>query len=87
MKQNADTVKVFSRRAFVIGGLQASLLAVLGGRLAYLQVSQGQRYRMMADKNRISIKMIAPSRGEIVDRFGVPLAVSEPAQSSVTPSR
>ncbi|NCT40921.1 MAG: penicillin-binding protein 2 [Alphaproteobacteria bacterium] len=76
MKQNADTVKVFSRRAFVIGGLQASLLAVLGGRLAYLQVSQGQRYKMMADKNRISIKMIAPSRGEIVDRFGVPLAVN-----------
>jgi len=76
MKQNSDTVKVFSRRAFVIGGLQASLLAVLGGRLAYLQVSQGQRYKMMADKNRISIKMLAPSRGEIVDRFGVPLAVN-----------
>ena len=76
MKQNADTVKVFSRRSFVIGGLQASLLAVLGGRLAYLQVAQGQRYKMMADKNRISIKMLAPSRGEIVDRFGVPLAVN-----------
>ena len=76
MKQNSDTVKVFSRRAFVIGGLQASILAVLGGRLAYLQVSQGQRYKMMADKNRISIKMLAPSRGEIVDRFGVPLAVN-----------
>jgi len=76
MKQNADTVKVFTRRAFVIGGLQASLLAVLGGRLGYLQVSQGQRYKVMADKNRISIKMLAPSRGEIVDRFGVPLAVN-----------
>ncbi|MFK7840119.1 MAG: penicillin-binding protein 2 [Bdellovibrionales bacterium] len=76
MKQNTDTVKVFTRRAFVIGGLQASLLAVLGGRLAYLQVSQGQRYRTMADKNRISIKMIPPSRGEIVDRFGVPLAIN-----------
>ena len=76
MKQNADTVKVFTRRAFVIGGLQASLLAVLGGRLAYLQVAQGQRYRVMADKNRISIKMIAPSRGEIVDRYGVPLAIN-----------
>lgn len=76
MKQNADTVKVFSRRSFVIGGLQASILAVLGGRLAYLQVVQGQRYKMMADKNRISIKMLAPSRGEIVDRFGVPLAVN-----------
>lgn len=76
MKQNADSVKLFTRRAVVIGGLQASLLAVLGGRLAYLQVSQGQRYKTLADKNRISIKMLAPSRGEIVDRFGVPLAVN-----------
>ncbi len=76
MKQNADTVKVFTRRAFIIGGLQASLLGVLGGRLAYLQVAQGQRYKVMADKNRISIKMLAPSRGEVVDRFGVPLAVN-----------
>lgn len=76
MKQNPDNVKVFTRRAFVIGGLQASILAVLGGRLAYLQVSQGQRYKMLADKNRINIKMLAPARGEIVDRFGVPLAVN-----------
>ena len=76
MKQNADNVKLFTRRAFIIGGLQASILAVLGGRLAYLQVAQGNRYKMLADKNRINIKMLSPSRGQIVDRFGVPLAVN-----------
>ncbi|MGH1398252.1 MAG: penicillin-binding protein 2 [Alphaproteobacteria bacterium] len=76
MKRNADNAKLFSRRAFVIGGLQASILAVLGGRLAYLQVSQGAKYKTLADKNRINIKMLAPSRGEIVDRFGVPLALN-----------
>ena len=76
MKKDADNVKLFSRRAVIIGGLQATMLAALGGRLAYLQVSQGQRYTMLADKNRINIKMLAPSRGKIVDRFGVPLAVN-----------
>ncbi|MGB0719814.1 MAG: penicillin-binding protein 2, partial [Bdellovibrionales bacterium] len=76
MKKNPDNIKTFTRRAVVIGGLQASLLAVLGGRLAYLQVAQGSRYKTLADKNRINIKMLAPSRGQIVDRFGVPLAVN-----------
>ncbi len=76
MKKDQDSAKIFTRRAFVVGALQASFLAVLGARLAWLQVSQGPRYKMLSDKNRIHIRMIAPSRGQIVDRFGVPLAVN-----------
>ncbi|GJL86113.1 MAG: peptidoglycan glycosyltransferase [Micavibrio sp.] len=76
MKKNQDSAKIFTRRSFVIGALQVSCLAVLGGRLAWLQVSQGARYKTLSDKNRINIKMLAPSRGQIVDRFGVPLAVN-----------
>jgi penicillin-binding protein 2 len=71
-----EKAKSFTRRAFVIGALQGSLLAVLGGRLAWLQLAQGGKYKTLSDKNRINIKMIAPSRGEIFDRFGVPLAVN-----------
>ena len=76
MKKNQEHVKVFTRRAFVIGGLQGTLLGVLGGRLAWLQVSQGGRYKTLSDKNRINIKVISPTRGQIVDRYGVPLAVN-----------
>ncbi|MCB1562448.1 MAG: penicillin-binding protein 2 [Alphaproteobacteria bacterium] len=76
VRKEADNTKVFSRRALFIGALQMSALAVLGGRLAWLQVAQGQRYKRLSDKNRISVKMLAPVRGEIVDRFGVPLAVN-----------
>jgi len=68
--------KLFSRRAFVIGGLQLCGLAILGVRLAWLQIAQGKRYKMLSDKNRINIKILPPPRGEIVDRFGVPLAVN-----------
>lgn len=69
--------KFFSRRAIVIGGLQFIGLGILGARLAWLQVAQGKRYKTLSDKNRINIRMLAPSRGQIVDRFGVPLAVNE----------
>ncbi|MFP4098026.1 MAG: penicillin-binding protein 2 [Alphaproteobacteria bacterium] len=68
--------KIFSRRAFVIGGLQLFGLVVLGARLAWLQIAQGKRYKMLSDKNRINIKILPPPRGEIVDRFGVPLAIN-----------
>ncbi len=76
MKKNQDSTKIFTRRSLIVGALQVSCLAILGGRLAWLQVSQGARYRTLSDKNRINIKMLAPSRGQIVDRFGVPLAVN-----------
>ncbi len=69
--------KFFSRRAFFVGGLQLLGLSILGARLAWLQVAQGKRYKTLSDKNRINIRMLAPSRGEIVDRFGVPLAINE----------
>ena len=68
--------KLFTRRAFVIGGLQLLGLAILGVRLAWLQIAQGKRYKMLSDNNRINIKILPPPRGEIVDRFGVPLAVN-----------
>lgn len=74
--KNFDRSKSFTRRAFVVGAIQGGILAVLGGRLAWLQLVDGQKYKTLADKNRINVKMTLPSRGEIVDRFGVPLAVN-----------
>ncbi|MEM9469697.1 MAG: penicillin-binding protein 2 [Pseudomonadota bacterium] len=76
MNQTDDRSKSFTRRAFIVGAAQGAFLAVLGGRLAWLQLVEGQKYTTLAEKNRINVKMTVPSRGEIVDRFGVPLAVN-----------
>ncbi len=77
MKKDNDRSRSFTRRAFVIGALQTGILGVLGGRLAWLQVVQGQRYETLADNNRINLKMLAPSRGRVTDRAGTPLAVND----------
>ncbi len=69
--------KSFTRRALFVGALQGTILGVLGGRLAWLQLAQGQRYKTLADNNRINVKMLAPSRGRILDRAGVPLAIND----------
>lgn len=76
LEKDKDQASAFSRRAFIIGAGQAGILTLLGGRLAWLQMVEGQRYKTLADNNSINLKMMAPARGQIVDRFGVPFAVN-----------
>ena len=68
--------KVFSRRATIIAGGQLALFAGLGARMYYLQVLQADRYRTLADANRINLRLLAPSRGIITDRFGTLMATN-----------
>jgi len=42
----------------------------------YLQVVESDRYRLMAEANRVNVQLLAPQRGRILDRFGVPLATN-----------
>jgi penicillin-binding protein 2 len=69
-----ERYRTLARRTVMLGGLQAGMISLLVGRMYYLQVVESKRYRMLADDNRISMRLIAPSRGLIVDRTGVPLA-------------
>ncbi|RYY23115.1 MAG: penicillin-binding protein 2 [Sphingomonadales bacterium] len=64
----------FSRRALVLGGLQGGVALVLAGRMAYLSVFENERYRLMAESNRINLTLTPPRRGWIVDRNGAPIA-------------
>ncbi len=70
--------KTFSRRALLLGGVKTALLASLIGRMYYLQVVEGERYRTLAEDNRINLRLLAPPRGRIVDRFGTALADNQP---------
>ncbi len=65
------------RRAAMLGGLQVGMLGLLGARMYGLQVLDGERYQTLADENRIALRLLAPSRGTIVDRYGTNLARNE----------
>ncbi len=77
MHRDNDRYRTFSRRAIMLFGGKFVLMFGLVGRMYYLQVVEGDRYRTLADDNRISLKLLAPPRGQIVDRFGRPLAVNQ----------
>jgi penicillin-binding protein 2 len=66
----------FSRRAFVLGGAQLGIGAVLAGRMAWLSVAENERYRSLSESNRVQSLLIPPRRGWIVDRSGKPIAIN-----------
>ena len=77
MYRDRSRYKMFTRRALMLSGGQAVLLSALATRMYYLQVIESARYQVLAEENRINLRLLLPSRGRIVDRFGVELAVNE----------
>ena len=62
------------RRLMIAAGGGAAVWAGLIARFAQLQLAHGKDYRNLAEENRIRLNLEPPERGEIVDRFGRPLA-------------
>lgn len=83
MPRDLHRHRSFTRRAALLAGGQVVLLAALGGRLFQLQILDARRYKLLSDENRISLRLLAPPRGRILDRFGHALADNRPDYSVV----
>jgi penicillin-binding protein 2 len=66
--------KTFTRRAILLGSAQTAAFALLAGRMYYLQILKNDEYRMLSEENRVNVRLLAPLRGRIVDRYGTVLA-------------
>ncbi|MFO8128056.1 penicillin-binding protein 2 [Yoonia sp.] len=71
------SARTISRRALVMGGVQLGVIGALGLRLQSMQVEQADQFRLLAEENRINIRLLAPSRGLIFDRNGIAIAANE----------
>ena len=65
-----------NRRALLLGGAQLGLVGVLGWRMHQLGVKQADEYRLLAEENRVNIRLQPPARGLIYDRNGNPLTLN-----------
>ncbi|MEQ9449673.1 MAG: penicillin-binding protein 2, partial [Rhodospirillaceae bacterium] len=74
MKRDLNTHRTFTRRALLLGGAQAALVTGLAARMYYLQVIESEQYKLLADENRINLRLLPPPRGRVLDRTGVELA-------------
>lgn len=76
MKPEQDRGRIFTRRAMLLAGGQALMFTGLAARMYYLQVVESSHYRVLAEENRISLRLLPPPRGRILDRRGAPLATN-----------
>ena len=76
IKKDQGQDKIFNRRAAIIAAGQLTLFAGLSARMYYLQVLEADRYRVLAEEHRISLRLLPPPRGVVLDRREIPLAVN-----------
>lgn len=76
-KDGEDTHRLIGRRAAIIGGVQALAVGALALRMRYMQVDQADQFRLLAEENRINMRLIPPVRGVIQDRNGRLIAGNE----------
>ena len=76
-KSDAEMAEGVTRRALLISAGMGAMVAALGVRMHRLGVSQADAFRLLAEENRINIRLIPPARGQILDRNGVLIAGNE----------
>lgn len=77
MIRDQDRFKMFTRRSMLLAGGQLVLFSTLAARMYYLQVVESERYRTLAEDNRINLRILAPPRGRILDRNGLEIAANQ----------
>ncbi len=68
---------VFNRRLFLLGSLKFIAYSFVIERLYNLQIRQSDKFKKLADNNRVNLSFIIPSRGLILDRNNNLLADNE----------
>ena len=80
MTMNTESAReqMFSRRSFVVAGAMGVVGVALTARMTWLSVFQGEKFKLLAESNRVQLRLIPPRRGWIIDRNGKPLALNTP---------
>ncbi|RAP40710.1 penicillin-binding protein 2 [Rhodovulum viride] len=76
-REAEESSRRIGRRTLVLGGAQALFAGVLALRMRQLQVTQADEFRLLAEENRINIRLIPPGRGILYDRQGHVIAENE----------
>ena len=66
--------KKYGRRSFLIGSSQLLLVGLLIRQMRQIQLNENEKYKLLAEENRIDIEILTPLRGVIFDSNGIILA-------------
>ncbi|QHQ35500.1 penicillin-binding protein 2 [Algicella marina] len=76
-RPNPASAANITRRGLMLLGIQGLAVGGLGYRMRQLQVEQADKFLLLAEENRINIRLLPPARGLIFDRNGKPIAVNQ----------
>lgn len=76
-RDSEESARKITRRGLFLGGAMVGYAAVLGMRMRYMQVEKADEFRLLAEENRVNIRLIPPARGLILDREGRLIAGNE----------
>ncbi len=74
ISKSENTDKQISRRTMILSIGVTGIFALMSSRLAYLQLYRHKDYKSLSDENRITHRLIQPSRGVIYNAQGKPIA-------------
>jgi len=66
----------FTRRAVFVGGVQAAIGLTVAARMSYIAIADNEKYKLLAESNRVNLTIIPPRRGWFIDRYGKPIATN-----------
>lgn len=78
LKDYSQEGRTFANRAIIAMLVVILMMAVLVGRIYFLQVIEHDRYAAISERNRVQLQPVAPRRGLIYDRNGTLLADNRP---------
>lgn len=76
-RDTEESARRITRRGLLLGGTMLATMAVLGLRMRQMQVEEADQFRLLAEENRINIRLLPPARGQIYDRNGALIAGNE----------
>lgn len=66
----------FTRRTMFVGAVQAAVGLTVAARMSYIAVADNEKYKLLAESNRVNLTIIPPRRGWFIDRYGKPIATN-----------
>ncbi len=74
-----DEPRELKSRTVYVATIVLFLFGLIYGKLFYLQIFKGEKFKRLSENNRIRLIMVAPPRGRIFDRDGVLLVGNRPS--------
>lgn len=83
LERDQDRQHLMTRRTLMLLAGQSALALILLGRAGQLQLVRGASYSLLSEENRISLRIVPPPRGHLMDRKNQPLAINQQSYRAV----